>query len=77
MTQARVTTSAQTVLIVGSKTEIEKYIIDYKTTCLSKIKEPYSLKSNTKPRFFLISGTLIFGYKGNKNSATHSKLCTC
>ena len=22
-------------------------------------------------------GTLIFGYKANKNSATHSKLCTC
>ena len=30
----------------------------------------------TKPRF-LMFGTLIFGYKANKNSATHSKLCTC
>ena len=29
-----------------------------------------------KPRF-LMSGTLIFGYKANKNSSTHSKLCTC
>ena len=30
----------------------------------------------TKPRF-LMSGTLIFSYKTNKNSYTHSKLCTC
>ena len=29
-----------------------------------------------KPRF-LMFGTLILGYKANKNSATHSKLCTC
>ena len=29
-----------------------------------------------KPRF-LMSGTLIFGHKTNKNSSTHFKLCTC
>ena len=26
---------------------------------------------------FLMSGTLIYGYKTNKNSSTHSKLGTC
>ena len=30
----------------------------------------------SKKRRFLMSGTLIFGYKTNKNSFTHSKLCT-
>ena len=29
-----------------------------------------------KPRF-LMSGTLIFGYKTTQNSSTQSKLCTC
>ena len=31
---------------------------------------------DTKPRF-VMSGTLIIGYKTNKNSSTHSKFGTC
>ena len=53
----------------------EKYLIVIILGKLLHIRMP-SGQIPDKPRF-LMSGALIFVYKTNKYSSTHSKLCTC